>query len=296
MTGATGLIGREIVKLRLQKTIVIHYLTTSKAKLNSDKNYKGFYWNPSTNEIDHNCFKDIDIIINLVGASIAKRWTKSYKKEIIESRIKTAHLLQDTIKNHNYSIKHVISASAVGIYPSSSYNYYDETNIDISNSFLGQVVEQWETAINGFKDLGCKVTKVRIGLVLSNKGGVLPKLTKPIKYFAGAIFGNGKQWQSWIHIRDLAAIFVFLLEQNLTGIFNAVAPNPVTHKKCMQLTAKTLKKPLIIPNIPKSIIKLILGEMHILLFESQRISSKKIETVGYNFRYTNLETALKDLL
>ncbi|WP_296385470.1 TIGR01777 family oxidoreductase [Winogradskyella sp.] len=296
IAGATGLIGQEIVKQCHAEGINVHYLTTSKSKLSTTSNYKGFYWNPKTNNIDHNCFENVTAIINMVGASISKRWSNYYKKEILESRTKTAQLLQDTIKAHNYSIDHVISASAIGIYPSSRTNYYEETYTEVSDTFLGEVVQQWETAIDGFKTLGCKVAKIRIGLVLAKEAGALPKLTKPMKFGVGAAFGNGKQWQSWIHVKDLAGIFVYTLQNKLEGIYNGVAPNAVSNRELTRLVAKVLKRPLILPNIPKAVIKLILGEMHILIFQSQRVSSQKIETNGYHFMYANLRPALEDLL
>ena len=296
ITGATGLIGQEIVKQCHKEGINVHYLTTSKSKIGEETNYKGFYWNPNTKDIDHTCFKGVSVIINLVGASISKRWTNSYKKEVLESRTKTAQLLQNTIKTYQYKIDHVVSASAIGIYPTSLTNYYDETNTEVSNSFLGEVVQQWETAIDGFTRLGCKVTKIRIGLVLARHGGALPEIVRPIKMRAGAAFGNGKQWQSWIHINDLASIFIYALQNQLEGVYNGVAPNAVTNKELTKITASILKRPLVLPNIPKFAMKLVLGEMHMLLFESQRVSSQKIEDKGFYFKYANLKPALEDLL
>lgn len=296
ITGATGLIGQEIVKQCHAEGINVHYLTTSKSKLSTDTNYKGFYWNPNNNEIDHTCFEGVSAIINMVGASISKRWTASYKKEILESRTKTAQLLQDTIKTHNYSIYQVVSASAIGIYPTSLVNYYEEDNTEISESFLGKVVHEWEAAVDGFKSLGCKVAKIRIGLVLAEEGGALPEIVKPIKFGAGAAFGSGEQWQSWIHVEDLAALFVFALQNNFEGIYNGVAPNPVSNEELTKAAASVLSRPLILPNIPKFAMKLVLGEMHILLFESQRVSSQKIEATGFNFKFANLRPALEDLL
>jgi len=296
ITGATGLIGREIVKQCHDKGFNVHYLTTSKSKLATESNYKGFFWNPNNNEIDHSCFDGVSTIINLVGASISKRWTKPYKKEILESRTKTAQLLQDTIRLYNYNIKHVVSASAIGIYPSSFTNYYDEAYDQNSDSFLGTVVAQWEDAIDGFKELGCKVAKIRIGLVLARQGGALPEIIKPIKFGAGAAFGNGKQWQSWIHVTDLANIFLHVVAHKLEGVYNGVAPNAVTNSELTKTVAKVLHRPLIMPNIPKPLMKLILGEMHMLLFESQRVSSDKIKAKGFYFKYANLKPALIDIL
>lgn len=296
ITGATGLIGREIVKQCHDKGFNVHYLTTSKSKLATESNYKGFFWNPNNNEIDHSCFDGVSTVINLVGASISKRWIESYKKEILESRTKTAQLLQDTIRLYNYNIKHVVSASAIGIYPSSFTNYYDEAYDQNSDSFLGMVVAQWEDAIDGFKELGCKVAKIRIGLVLARQGGALPEIIKPIKFGAGAAFGNGKQWQSWIHVTDLANIFLHVVAHKLEGVYNGVAPNAVTNSELTKTVAKVLHRPLIMPNIPKPLMKLILGEMHMLLFESQRVSSDKIKAKGFYFKYANLKPALIDIL
>lgn len=293
ITGATGLIGTEIVKLCHDKNIAVNYLTTSSSKLTKDENYKGFLWNPSKNEIDTDCIKDVDVIINLVGATISKRWTKTYKKEIILSRTQSTHLLFNTLQNNPHHIKQIISASAIGVYPDSLTNYYTEDETTISHSFLGQVVEKWEHAVDAFKEIGVEVTKVRIGLVLSKKGGALPQIAKPFKFGLGAALGSGKQWQSWIHITDLARLFLHVLEEELTGVYNAVAPNPETNQTLSKQIAKTLNRPFFLPNVPRFILKLVLGEMHILLFESQRVSSKKIEDTGFDFKYYNLKNALE---
>ena len=296
ITGATGLIGQEIVKQCHAAGINVHYLTTSKSKLNKAENYKGFYWNPNNNEIDHRCFEGVTAIINLVGASISKRWTNAYKKEVLESRTKTALLLQEALKTHQYEINHVVSASAIGIYPTSLTNYYEESYNEVSDSFLGEVVEQWEKAVDGFKTLGCKIAKIRIGLVLAKGGGALPEILKPIKMGAGAAMGSGEQWQSWIHVEDLASIFMYALQNNLEGIYNGVAPNAVTNSELTKVAASVLERPLFLPNVPKFMMKLVLGEMHMLLFESQRVSSQKIEDKGFHFKYANLRPALEDLL
>ncbi|WP_040250832.1 TIGR01777 family oxidoreductase [Psychroserpens mesophilus] len=296
ITGATGLIGQEIVEVCHDNNVIVHYLTTSKKKLSSEANYKGFYWNPDAKEIDTSCFEGVDTIINLVGATISKRWTSEYKKEIITSRTHTAQLLFDTIKANNFPVAHMVSASAIGVYPSSQTNYYDEDFDRTSDSFLGQVVEKWEKAVDQFSDLQIKVSKIRIGLVLSDKGGALKEIAKPIRFGAGAAFGDGEQWQSWIHIEDLASLFVYVAENNLEGIYNGVAPNPTSNAEFTKITAKVLEKPLFLPNIPKFAMKLVLGEMHILLFESQRVSSQKIEDAGFNFLFHHLEPAIQDLL
>lgn len=296
ITGATGLIGSEIVKHCHKHNIVVHYLTTSKEKLEKQPNYKGFYWNPGENKIDASCFSNVDTIINLAGASISERWTSSYKKKILDSRLQSLELLRSSLSQIDHQVKHIISASAIGIYPDSLTNYYEEDFSATSPSFLGKVVQKWEMKADEFTALNLMVSKVRIGLVLSDKGGALPPMVKPIKLGLGAAFGKGTQWQSWIHIEDLARLFIYIADEKLEGIYNGVAPNPITNNDLTKATAKQLEKPLILPNIPEFAMKLILGEMHILLFESQRVSSKKIEEEGFTFNYANLQPALEDLL
>ncbi|QCE42051.1 TIGR01777 family oxidoreductase [Psychroserpens sp. NJDZ02] len=293
ITGATGLIGTEIVKQCQKNNIAVNYLTTSKSKLSNSENYKGFYWDPSNNQIDKDCLDEVDAIIHLVGASISKCWTEAYKKTILLSRIQTSQLLFDTLKNTTNQVKHIISASAIGIYPNSLTNYYTEDTTEVSTSFLGQVVKQWEQAVDAFSTLNIMVSKVRIGLVLSSKGGALPEMAKPIKFGMGAAFGSGKQWQSWIHVTDLASLFLHILINELEGVYNGVAPNPETNSYLTKAIAKQLKRPLLLPNIPEFAMNLILGEMHILLFESQRVSSQKTEDTGFNFIHYNLQSALQ---
>ena len=296
VTGATGLIGQEMVKLCHEKDIKVNYLTTSKSKIVQEENYKGFYWNPKAKEIDADCFKGVDTIVHLAGATVSKRWTPSYKKEILSSRTETTALLVNTLKELTHTVKQVVSASAIGIYPDSLINYYDESHNEISSSFLGQVVSVWEQASDEFLKLNITVSKIRIGLVLSNKGGALMEIVKPIKFGLGAAFGNGKQWQSWIHIQDLANLFLHVLQNNLKGVYDGVAPNPTSNSELTKTAASVLHKPLFMPNIPKFFMKLVLGEMHILLFESQRVSSKKIADEGFLFKFNYLEPALNNLL
>lgn len=290
------MIGQELVKVLRQNHVKIHYLSTSREKLVHSENYKGFYWNPKENEIDVNAFEGVSVIYHLAGATVAKRWTSSYKKEILESRIVPTQLLYSTLEKNPNEVNQIISASAIGIYPDSLGAIYNEENKGVDDSFLGEVVQRWETEVDAFKKLNCKVTKIRIGIVLSNKGGALPKMVTPIKYGLGAAFGSGKQYQSWIHIEDLAAIFYYTLVSELDGIYNAVAPHPVTNATLTKEIARVLKRPLWLPNIPKFLMKIVLGEMHILVYSSQSVSALKILNEGYQFKFASVEKALDNLL
>jgi len=296
ITGATGLVGQELAAQCHAKGYAVNFLTTSKEKLVSRSNYKGFYWNPKVGEIDAESLHGVSVIINLAGASISKRWTSKYKKEILESRIDTLNTLNNALKQFpEHEVASVISASAIGIYPNSLNSYYEEEETAVDDSFLGEVVQAWEQKANEFKTLNIKLSKVRIGLVLSAKGGALPEIARPINYYVGAAFGSGEQWQSWIHITDLARMFLFIAENNLKGVFNGVSPNPVTNNRLVREIAKILEKPLFLPNVPKFVMQTILGKMSYILFASQRVSSKKIEEEGFNFEYQNICNALENI-
>jgi len=295
ITGATGLIGNELVSLLLQNGVSIHYLTTSKKKIVNKLNYKGFYWNPEQGIINENCLMGVDAIIHLAGATISKRWTKSYKQEIIESRLLSSTVLFKALKNHPNQVKQIVSASGTAIYPNNDKVIYDENSQEIDNSFLANVVFKWEESADKFKSLGLKVCKLRTGIVLSNKGGALIEIAKPIKMGLGSPFGNGKQIQSWIHIHDIAALYFFAISNDLEGVYNAVAPNPVSNVKLTMAIATVLKKPLFMPNIPKFMMKLLLGEMHELLFENRNLSAQKIIDKGFVFKYKTIEKAIKNI-
>lgn len=296
ITGATGMIGGELVSKFHELGVAINYLTTAKDKIEKREEYQGFYWNPSQQEIDLDCFKDVSVIINLVGANVASRWTSTYKQEIIDSRVQSAQTLMKGLQAIDHQIEYLISASAIGVYPDSLTKLYEEDETKLNDEFIGAVVQQWEKSVNKFKDLGIKVAKLRIGLVLSDQGGALEKMKQPIDYYAGAPLGSGNQWQSWIHVDDLCEMFIHCIKEQEEGVFNAVAPNPVNNKELTLAIAKTLNKPIILPNVPAFVLKLMLGEMASIVLSSQYVSCKKIESTGFQFTYTYLNNALDNLL
>ena len=296
ITGATGLIGRKLTNDLLLNGYAVNYLTTRKSQIKSNSKINGYYWNPEKNIIDLECFKNVDTIINLAGSNIAKRWSDSNKLDILNSRIKSLNLLKHSISTNKINIKKIISASAIGIYPSSVDNVYKENESLISDSFLGKVVCQWESAVNSFKDLEIDVAIVRIGLVLSRDGGILSKSILPIQYGFGSFFGNGNQWQSWIHFQDISNIFYHILKYDLSGVFNGVSPNPVTNKTFTKKIAKFLNRPLLLPNLKKWMMRLLLGEMHTIIFESQNVSCEKLTKSKFKFKFDNFDQAIADLL
>lgn len=296
ITGATGLVGQNLVALFIKNGIGVNYLSTSRDKLKNEALYKGFFWDTNNGTIDHECFKDVDTIIHLAGASIAKRWTRAYKQEVLDSRVDTTNLLLRSLKERQHNVRNFISASAIGIYPDSLTKVYDESEQEIDDSFLGKVVREWEAAAHSFETLGIKVSVVRTGLVLANEGGALPQMAQPVKLGLGSALGSGKQMQSWIHIVDLVNIYYIIYKSSLHGTYNAVAPNPVTNEQLMQEIARILHKPYFMPNVPRFMLNAILGEMHLLLVSSQHVSADKIINAGYQFKYPLIQPALMDAL
>ena len=296
ITGATGLIGKKLTSDLLSKGYSVNYLTTRNSQIKSSDKINGYYWNPEKEIIDLECFKDVDTIINLAGSNIAKRWSRSNKLKILKSRTQSLNLLKDSILKNNLNIKKIISASAIGIYPSSFDRAYTENDNLISSSFLGKVVSEWELAVNSFNDLKIEIAIVRIGLVLSKDGGILSKSLFPIKFGVGSFFGSGMQWQSWIHIQDISNIFCHILKNDLVGIFNGTSPNPITNKDFTIKLSKFLNRPLIFPNLPKWLMSLILGEMHIIIFESQNITCDRLNKTKFKFKFDDFDHAIADLL
>lgn len=296
IAGATGLIGRELVSACQEQGIAVNFLTMRSGQLEAIKGAKGFLWDPRNDQIDPQSIAGVSAIVNLAGATVSKRWASSYKEQILASREVPARLLYKLLDSTEHEIEHYISASGISWYPDSLNERYTEAFSPAADSFLGQVTRTWEEHALRFNDLGVKVSLVRTGLVLDTTEGALPQLVRPVKMGVGAALGSGDQWQSWIHLRDIAGIYVHLLQQGLEGIYNGVAPSPVSNRQITKAIARILNRPLWLPAIPAWFLKLILGEMSELVLEGQWVSSEKIETAGYNFQFKELQPALEDLL
>ena len=296
ITGATGLVGSEITRLCHEQGINVNFLTTSKGKIEKSEAYRGYYWNPSIGEIDTKCLDSVGAIINLAGASVFQPWTKSNKEKILNSRLDSLNLLYKTLEQNSHQVGQLVSASAIGIYPSSRSKMYEEKDTVVANDFLGEVTQQWEAAADKFQDLNLRVAKVRIGIVLSAEGGALPQIMKPVKLNLGAPLGSGKQWQSWIHIKDLASIFLFIITNGLQGVYNGVAPNPATNEELTKEIANALDKKLWLPKVPGLALKAVMGEMSGVVLGSQLVSSSKIQEKGFEFSFVNLRPTIKDLI
>lgn len=295
ITGATGLIGKNIMALAKERNISVHFLTTRKHMQTDTEKVKGFYWNPSAGEIDGECFDGVDAMIHLAGASISKPWTQKNKKEIIDSRIMTTRLLRKEMELQKIKLKNIVCASAIGIYPNSLVAVFDEKTKLVKKNFLQKVTSAWEKESHTLTAFGDHLSILRIGLVLAKGEGLLSQLTLPVKLFVGAAFASGKQWQSWIHIRDLSQLFLSAIDKDWEGIFNAVAPHPVSQRTLIKTIGTALGRPVYLPNIPGILMKIFLGERSILILGSQKISSQRVLSNGFSFEFDQLNIALQDI-
>lgn len=259
-------------------------------------NYPTFKWDLGKGFIDEEAFAGLDHIIHLAGAGVAdERWTEKRKKLILDSRVDSVRLLYDYVSKLDVKLKSFVSASAIGIYGGDTGDVLLKEDSPYGNDFLAEVVKSWEAETDTFNKL-TKVAKVRIGIVLSEKGGALPQILRQIKLYAGAPLGSGEQYLSWIHINDLCAIFTHVVSNNLEGVYNATAPNPVTNEVMTKAIAKTVSKPLFLPNVPAFVMKLMLGEMAQIVLGGNNVSDEKIIKTGFRFEYDQLQDALRDLL
>jgi uncharacterized protein (TIGR01777 family) len=242
-------------------------------------------------------FEKIDTIVHLAGAGIAdKRWTAARKKEIIDSRIKSTELLYQRLQNNTHHIQTVVSASAIGYYGfTEDDKIFTEEDIP-GNDFLAQVTRRWELEVDKLSLLGLRVVKLRIGIVLSQRGGALKEMIKPIKWGLGSSLGTGKQFLSWIHLDDLCEIFVNAIEnENMRGAYNATT-DWCTNEEMTKAVANILHRPLWLPAVPAFILKIILGEMADIVLKGSKVSSEKIKQAGCRYKFASLKDALNNLL
>jgi len=297
IAGATGLIGERLLNAIKNRGNEVSVLTTNKDLNQSNDYFNFFYWNPELGIIDENCVYRVDVIINLAGSPIAQLWTRKAKKSILQSRVRSIELLHKAILNNkSCKVKQFICASAIGLYKSDSNIKHDEKSKNFSNSFLADTVIKWENACDVFKSSNINVVKIRIGLVLSLKGGFLKPIVMSTKFFAGTWFGKGLNIYSWIHIADVVGAILFLVDKNSKGIYNLVAPNPVNSKNFMLEISKKLNRRIILPSVPIKLIKVLTGKMSELMIFSQNVSCEKIIKQGFEYEFKDINSALENLL
>ena len=295
IAGASGLIGNPLTQLLIERGFTVYHLSRNLSK--SNPGVKTFKWDVSRMEIDPKCIENVDAIINLAGEGIAdKAWTQKRKQQIIKSRTGSLKLLHDVLKEHpNHTVKTFISASAVGHYGDRKDEILTEES-EPGTDFLANTCLAWERAADKIENLGIRLVKLRTGMVLTQLGGALPQIAKPIKLRFGAALGSGKQWVPWIHVEDVISMYLYALEnEEIRGIYNMTAPRPVTNRELTRAIAKQLQKRLWLPPVPEIALRIWLGEMSRVVLNSNRTSSDKIEKAGFKFKFPTLESALKDI-
>jgi uncharacterized protein len=294
ITGGTGLIGKHLCKTLKEKGYNIALLS----RINDlAGNIPVYTWDPENNVIDPKAVSAADYIIHLAGAGISdKRWTKKRRAIILNSRIKTCELLFNKVHESGTKLKAFISASGIGYYGAvTSEKIFTETD-NPSGEFIGEVCRQWEHSAGMFEKSGIRTVKVRTGIVLTGKGGALARMALPVKSGFGSALGSGRQYIPWIHIDDLCNIYIkAIADKKMTGAYNAVAPEHVTNKEFIRTLAKILGKPFFLPAVPAFVIKILFGKMSGILLYGSRISSGKIISAGFDFKFPDLENALKTL-
>lgn len=292
ISGARGLIGKALQEKLRKDEIEISRLI----RVKGGKSCCDYFWDPYNEEIAEGAFDGVDAVINLSGEKIAGYWTENKKKKIRESRTKTTSFLSQKISHLERAPKTFICASAVGYYGDRGDELLNEGS-KFGAGFLADVCREWEAATAPAIANGIRVVNVRIGVVLSEKGGALSKMLLPFKLGAGGVVGSGSQFWSWVSLEDVVgAIHHALTNKNLSGPLNAVAPAPVTNKEFTKVLGKVLSRPTILP-LPAFAAKTVLGEMaDALLLSSAKVEPKKLIDSGYEFKHKTLETALRQIL
>lgn len=292
ISGYSGFVAKHLSNFLSTQGFEVRGLSHSKDK----KGKNVFYWNVEKNEIDEQAFKNADYLIHLAGAGIAdKRWDDKRKKEIIDSRVKSAELLAAKLRKNNHTLKALVGASAVGYYGAQNASHIYKEEDKPYNDFLAEVCIAWEKSYENFNGVIERKTILRFGNVLGKDGGLLRRIVPIIKSGFGSPLGNGMQAMPFIHICDLCRLIEFSLSENISGTFNAVAPEKVNNKEFMKALAESLHKPFYMPAVPAFLLHLVYGEMADILLKAPFVSNEKINAAGFEFEYSGLRLALDNL-
>jgi len=294
ISGGNGMLGRAITDELLLRGHSVSWLC--RKPVNENK-VNVFLWDPETRSIDFKAFEGIDHLINLNGSNIAgKPWNKKNKAEIYSSRVYSTAFLMEFLQKNNIQLKSIFGASATGYYGNEHAEVYCDENTAAGADFLAMVCRDWEKAYNNHAPKQTRLVILRIGIVLSTRGGMYAKLLPLVKAGLAAVIGNGKNYISWIHIQDLVRLFVFAIETtSVYGIYNATASEPQNLKAFTNLMANSLNRKVFLPNMPSFFLRLMMGERASLIDKGCRVKNEKIRSAGFVFKYPELSSALNDL-
>jgi uncharacterized protein (TIGR01777 family) len=296
ITGGTGFVGKQLTSRLIQEGYEVTILTRSlKGEKGTSSGISYLEGDPTKKGPWQESIRDHEVVINLAGASIFSKWTEEHKKAIRESRVNTTRNIVEGIPSHSEKPFTLFSTSAVGYYGFCGDEELTEESPPGSD-FLARIALEWEGEALKARDKGARVVITRFGIVLGEKGGVLGQMIPLFKKYLGGPIGSGKQWFSWIHIKDLAEAFIFLLNHpEISGPVNLCSPNPVRNRDLARALGKTLHRPSFMP-APGFMVKLILGEFGSVVLEGQRVIPKKLLENGFVFRYPDIHSALQSIV
>ena len=300
ITGATGLVGSRLVsKLNeAEHQLVIFTRNRDKAKRlfpqEAFSNLEIVKYTPQASGDWQQKISGCDGVVNLAGEPIAERWTQAQKEKIRTSRQLGTRKLVEAIAKAEQKPQVLVSGSAIGYYGTSETATFDE-NSPPGDDFLAQVCQQWEAEAQKVTELGVRLVILRIGIVLAN-GGALGKMIGPFKMFAGGPIGSGRQWFSWIHRDDLVSLIIEALNRNdMSGAYNATAPNPVKMSQLCQNLGEAMNRPSWLP-VPDFVLEVLLGDGAKVVLEGQQVLPKKTQAIGFNYQYPEIEPALAEIV
>ena len=292
IAGGTGLIGNAITELLLNKGHEVAFLSRRE---NLSEKIPRYRWSFEENYIDPKAIEGVDYLINLAGAGIADRpWTKQRRALIINSRVQGNQLIASHIKSKKLKLKKYISASAIGFYGDRGMEKLTEQSTS-GDGFLAECCIAWEDAINAIDALGTPTTIIRVGIVLSNDGGAFPKIMLTAKFGLGSYFGDGSQIYSWVHINDIAKMFVWAVENEaIVGTYNGTAPKPIDNKTLVK-NIMDVKGGISLP-VPAFLLKTTMGDLSTALLNSSDVYPENAMKAGFEFQYPQIDAAIKELL
>ncbi len=295
ITGGSGLVGRELTKILQEKGHEVAWLSRNLSLKTAVPVYECNYY---SGKIDKEAVKSAEVIIHLAGANIGeKRWSSKRKTLILDSRVQTANLIFETLRDTKCQLKTFISASAVGYYGAVTTKGIFTEESAAGNDFLAEVCKHWEKSADAFATLGVRVVKMRSGVVLSKEGGALEKIIPPFKLGANVVLDNGKQYMPWIHIDDLCNIYLKAVEDaSMQGVYNAVAPEHTNYGNFMRQLKPYFKRVFFNVKVPAFALRLVFGKMAVLLLEGSKIAPQRIVESGFQFQFPTLKMVFNNLL
>jgi uncharacterized protein len=294
ITGGTGFVGRRLIE-QLQLGVADVNLLTRRLRPGLPANTTAHLWDAETEEAPLESLEGSEVVIHLMGETVAQRWSPEIKRRIRDSRVLGTRNLVAAMRKLSQPPGLLVSASAIGYYGSRGDEWLPE-DASPGDDFLAETSIAWEQEAAAAEEFGCRVLRLRIGIVLGADGGALQRMLPPFRIGLGGPLASGQQWMSWVHRDDLVGMILFAIQYpHIRGVWNAVSPNPVTNQEFTDTLARILKRPAIF-RVPEAALKLLFGEGTAALLASQRVKPDAAEAAGFRYRHAGLHAALRQIL